>query len=68
MVLPGYHSTYVPTVKEEVLQEKEDEQITSARSSYHDIPLLFPQEDKETGVESHSYEASSMGRISSYLK
>lgn len=46
----------------EVTQDKQEELIASAKSSYYDTPLLFPQEDKQIGAESQSYEANSTGR------
>lgn len=48
MVLPHYHSAGyidVPVLEENFNQRDQDDQSTSERSSYQDIPLLYPLED-----------------------
>lgn len=48
MVLPHYHSSGyidVPVPEQSFKQGNQDDQSTSARSSYHDVPLLYPPED-----------------------
>ncbi|KAH6558875.1 hypothetical protein KP509_1Z041100, partial [Ceratopteris richardii] len=70
MVLPHYHSASgidVPRPEESSKEREHDDHGTSARSSYQDIPLLFPQEgelreqEREAPYESEAISNKSSG-------
>ncbi|KAI5065331.1 hypothetical protein GOP47_0020026 [Adiantum capillus-veneris] len=68
MVLPHYHSTGyidVPALIEVSKENEQDDQSTSARSSYQDIPLLVPREGEVgEGSEGNSREREADETIS----